>query len=59
MKIELRDLTVLDLVAGNHDDGEGGVVGYGGKLGRFYDRGDRKYARIIIRNKRQKMALIG
>ncbi|MCY4106119.1 MAG: hypothetical protein OXG02_05385 [Chloroflexi bacterium] len=30
MKIELKDLTVRDLVAGYRDDGEGGVVGYGG-----------------------------
>ncbi len=32
MKIELIDLTIRDLVAGYHDDGEGGVVGYGGRL---------------------------
>jgi hypothetical protein len=32
MKIKLKDLTVRDLVAGYLDDGEGGVVGYGGKL---------------------------
>lgn len=32
MRIQLLDLTVRDLVAGYHDDGEGGVVGYGGKL---------------------------
>jgi len=32
MKIELLDLTIRDIVAGYHDDGEGGVVGYGGKL---------------------------
>ncbi|MDE2775003.1 MAG: DUF262 domain-containing protein [Chloroflexota bacterium] len=32
MKIQLLDLSVRDLVAGYHDDGEGGVVGYGGKL---------------------------
>ncbi len=33
MKIQLlTDLTVRDLVKGYHDDGEGGVVGYGGKL---------------------------
>ncbi len=32
MKIDLIDLTVRDLVEGYHDDGEGGVVGYGGKL---------------------------
>ena len=32
MKIELLDLTVRDLVAGYHDDGDSGVVGYGGKL---------------------------
>lgn len=32
MKIELLDLTVRELVDGYQDDGEGGVVGYGGKL---------------------------
>lgn len=32
MKIELHEITVRDLVAGYMDDGEGGVVGYGGKL---------------------------
>ena len=32
MKIDLIDLTIRDLVAGYHDDGDGGVVGYGRKL---------------------------
>ena len=32
MKIQQLDLTVRDLVAGYHDDGDGGVVGSGGKL---------------------------
>jgi len=32
MKMQKLDLTVRDLVAGYHDDGDGGVVGYGGKL---------------------------
>lgn len=32
MKIELHEITVADLVAGYMDDGEGGVVGYGGRL---------------------------
>ena len=32
MEIELKDLKVGELVEGYHDDGEGGVVGYGGKL---------------------------
>lgn len=32
MKIQQLDLTVRDLVAGYHDDGDGGVVGYGGAL---------------------------
>ena len=32
MKIELIDLTVRDLVDDYQDNGEGGVVGYGGKL---------------------------
>jgi len=32
MKIQQLDLTVRDLAAGCHDDGDGGLVGYGGKL---------------------------
>jgi len=32
VKIQQFDLTVRDLVAGYHDDGDGGVVGYRGKL---------------------------
>ena len=32
MKIDLNEITVRDLVEDYHDDGEGGVVGYGGKL---------------------------
>ena len=32
MKIEMREVTVRELVDGYHDDGEGGVVGYGGGL---------------------------
>ena len=32
MKIELENITVRDLVKDYHDDGEGGVRGYGGKL---------------------------
>ena len=32
MKIELLDLTIRDLVEAYHDDGDDGVVGYGGKL---------------------------
>ena len=32
MKIELLDLTVEELVEDYEDDGEGGVIGYGGKL---------------------------
>lgn len=32
MKIELENITVRDLVEDYHDDGEGGVRGYGGKL---------------------------
>ena len=32
MKIELNKITIRDLVADYHDDGEGGVRGYGGKL---------------------------
>ena len=32
MKIDLHEITVGDLVEDYHDDGEGGVRGYGGKL---------------------------
>lgn len=32
MKIALKEITVRDLVSSYHDDGEGGVIGYGGKL---------------------------
>ena len=32
MKIDLKKITVRDLVEDYHDDGEDGVVGYGGKL---------------------------
>ena len=32
MNIEFIDLTVGDLIEGYEDDGEGGVVGYGGQL---------------------------
>ena len=32
MKIELRKITIRELVDGYHDNAEGGVVGYGGRL---------------------------
>ena len=32
MDISLKELTIRDLVSGYVDDGEGGVIGYGGKL---------------------------
>lgn len=32
MNVDRKSLTVRDLVAGCHDDRDGGVVGYGGKL---------------------------
>lgn len=32
MKIELKEITVRDLVEGYHDNGDGGVTGYGGCL---------------------------
>lgn len=32
MEIQQLDLTIRDLVAGYRDDGDGGVIGYGGKL---------------------------
>ena len=40
MNIDLKRITVRRLVEGDEDDGEGGVVGYGGKLGRFYVNGN-------------------
>ena len=39
-----------DLVAGYFDYGEGGVVDYGGELGRFYVGGHGEFARIVIRH---------
>ncbi len=39
MKIQLLDLTIRDLVAGCHDGGAGGVVGYGGALDIRWRRG--------------------
>jgi len=32
INIQQLDLTARDLVAGCHDDGDGGVFGYGGAL---------------------------
>lgn len=32
MKMELKEITVRDLVEGYHDNGDGGVTGYGGRL---------------------------
>ena len=32
MEIKLEEITIRDLVEDYHDDGEGGVRGYGGKL---------------------------
>ena len=32
MKIDLNEITIRDLVEDYHDDGEGGVTGYGGRL---------------------------
>ena len=32
MKVILREVTVRELVNEYRDDGEGGVIGYGGKL---------------------------
>ena len=32
MKVELLEITIEDLVEGYHDDKDGGVVGYGGRL---------------------------
>lgn len=32
MKITLKEIAIRDLVEGYQDDGEGGVVGYAGRL---------------------------
>ena len=32
MKFKLHEITIRDLVKGYHDDGDDGVVGYGGAL---------------------------
>ena len=32
MDIELKEITVAELVEGYHDDGEGGVLGYDSRL---------------------------
>ena len=53
MKTTMMDLTVRDLVAGYRDDGEGGVVGYGGNLDirppfqREFIYNDRERAAVI------------
>ncbi|MDE2857716.1 MAG: hypothetical protein OXN94_07695 [Chloroflexota bacterium] len=36
MKTLQLDPTVRGLVTGCHDDGDGGVLDFAGKLGRFY-----------------------
>ena len=53
MKIKLKEITVRELVEGYNDDGEGGVVGYGGKL-------DIRppYQREFIYNDNQRNAVI-
>lgn len=53
MKIELRNITVRELVAGYKDNNDGGVVGYGGKL-------DIRppYQREFIYKERQREAVI-
>lgn len=53
MKIELKNITVRELVQGYQDDGEGGVVGYGGKL-------DIRppYQREFVYNDKQRNAVI-
>lgn len=53
MKIELKNLTVRELVEGYRDDGDGGVVGYGGRL-------DIRppYQREFVYNDKQRNAVI-
>ena len=51
MKIEPLSLTVRNLVDGYHDNGEGGVFGYGGALDIRppYQRGEfLKYGTIMV-----------
>ena len=53
MKVELNEITVEDLVEGYADDGEGGVVGYGGRLDirpafqREFVYGDKERVAVI------------
>lgn len=58
MEIELRNITVADLVDGYRDDGDGGVVGYNGELDirpefqrEFVYKGDQRDAVIDTINK--------
>ena len=37
MKIELKSISVRELVKGYHDDGDDGVRDYGGKLLKYAD----------------------
>ena len=53
MKIDLKEITVRDLVEGYHDDGEGGVRGYDGKLDIR-----PKYQREFIYKDKQREAVI-
>ena len=53
MKIELVKITVKDLVDGYIDDGEGGVVGFGGNLNIR-----PKYQREFVYNEKQRNAVI-
>ena len=53
MRIERNDITIRELVEGYRDDGEGGVVGYGGRLDirppfqREFSYDDKERAAVI------------
>lgn len=53
MNIDLKPITVRELVDGYHDDGDDGVRGYGGKLGRFFVNGKGKYVWIVVRRRNE------
>jgi uncharacterized protein with ParB-like and HNH nuclease domain len=53
MKIELQKIKIKDLIEGYKDDGENGVVGYGGKLDIR-----PKFQREFIYKNEQKKAVI-
>ena len=52
MRVTPKKITVRELVDGYEENPDGRIVGWGGKIDRGYVNGERKYSRILIRNKR-------